>query len=117
MVSLYVYVQSFINIFPYFFTSFTQKFFFLGLSSLLFVIKPKTFVVNKIKIKIISLKNNSGKGSALKLGVKKAKYDWILTADIDMSVSLFQFSNWLKKRLINLNANAKNNMKVAWCIT
>ena len=56
---------------------------------------------NKIKIKIISSKNNSGKGSALKLGVKKAKYDWILTADIDMSVSLFQFSNWLKKKLIN----------------
>ena len=56
---------------------------------------------NRIKIKIIKLTNNLGKGSALKLGVKKAKYGWILTADIDMSVSLFQFSNWLKKRLIN----------------
>lgn len=56
---------------------------------------------NRIKIKIIKSKNNLGKGSALKLGVKKAKYGWILTADIDMSVSLFQFSNWLKKKLIN----------------
>ena len=42
-----------------------------------------------------------GKGSALKLGVEKAKHDWILTTDIDMSVSLFQFSNWMKKKLIH----------------
>ena len=41
-----------------------------------------------------------GKGCALKLGIKKAKYDWILTTDIDMSVSLFQFLDWLKKKLI-----------------
>ena len=56
---------------------------------------------NKIKIGVIKSKNNLGKGSALKLGVNKAKYDWILTADIDMSVSLFQFSKWLEKKLIN----------------
>ena len=42
----------------------------------------------KINIKIIKSKNNLGKGHALKIGVKKAKYDWILTTDIDMSVSL-----------------------------
>ena len=47
---------------------------------------------NKIKFKIIKSKNNLGKGFALRLGVKKAKCDWILTADIDMSVSLFQFT-------------------------
>ena len=56
---------------------------------------------NRIKIKVIKSKRNLGKGSALKLGVKKAKHDWILTTDIDMSVSLFQFSNWLKKKLIH----------------
>ena len=37
------------------------------------------------------------------MAVKEAKYDWILTTDIDMSVSLFQLSDWLKKKLINLN--------------
>ena len=58
---------------------------------------------NKIKFKIIKSKNNLGKGFALRLGVKKAKCDWILTADIDMSVSLFQFSYWLEKKLVNSN--------------
>ena len=53
------------------------------------------------KIKVIKSKKNLGKGSALKLGIKKAKYDWILTTDIDMSVSLFQFSDWSKKKLID----------------
>ena len=43
---------------------------------------------NKTKIKVIKLKRNSGKGAALKLGVKNAKHEWILTADIEMSVSL-----------------------------
>jgi len=55
----------------------------------------------KIKIKIIKSKNNLGKGSALKLGVKNAKFDWILTADVDMSVSLSQINIWLQKKLIN----------------
>jgi len=54
----------------------------------------------KINMKIIKSKNNLGKGHALKMGVKKAKYDWILTTDIDMSVSLFQFLNWIEKKLI-----------------
>lgn len=56
---------------------------------------------NKINIQAIKSKKNLGKGSALKLGVKKAKYDWILTTDIDMSVSLFQIINWSKKKFIN----------------
>ena len=56
---------------------------------------------NKTKIKVIKLKRNFGKGAALKLGVKNAKHEWILTADIDMSVSLFQISNWIKKKLID----------------
>jgi len=56
---------------------------------------------NKIKFKIVKSKKNLGKGSALKIGVKKAKYNWILTTDMDMSVSLFQFTSWLNKKLID----------------
>jgi len=56
---------------------------------------------NKTKIKVIRLKRNLGKGAALKLGVKNAKHEWILTTDIDMSVSLFQLLNWIKKKLID----------------
>ena len=53
-----------------------------------------------LTIKIIRSKDNLGKGAALKLGVKKATHDWILTTDIDMSVSLFQISKWIKKKQI-----------------
>ena len=56
---------------------------------------------NKVKLKSLKSKNNLGKGAALKLGVKNAKNDWILTTDIDMSVSLFQISGWVKKKLID----------------
>ena len=56
---------------------------------------------NKFKIKVIKSKKNLGKGSALRLGAKKAIYNWILTTDIDMSVSLFQICDWIKKKFIN----------------
>ena len=55
----------------------------------------------KFKIKVIKSKKNLGKGSALRLGVKKARYDWILTTDIDMSVSLFQVFDWIEKKFIH----------------
>ena len=55
---------------------------------------------NKVKCKIVKSETNLGKGAALKLGVEKAAYDWILTTDIDMSVSLFQISAWVRKKLI-----------------
>ena len=65
----------------------------------------KKFIKNfktkkKTKFKAIKSKINLGKGAALKLGVKNAKHDWILTADIDMSVSLFQICKWIEKKLI-----------------
>jgi dolichyl-phosphate beta-glucosyltransferase len=50
---------------------------------------------NKIKnFKIISYLKNKGKGHALKLGVLNAKYEWILTSDIDLSVELDYFLKW-----------------------
>ena len=66
-----------------------------------FIKKYYKFSKNKkIKLSLLKSIQNKGKGSALKLGVKKASHDWILTHDIDMSVSLFQFYDWLKKGYI-----------------
>ena len=60
----------------------------------------KFFKKKKIKLHLLKSKKNLGKGSALKLGVKKASCDWILTNDIDMSVSLFQIYEWIRKGYI-----------------
>ena len=46
------------------------------------------------KLKLIKLKKNSGKGAAIKKGVKASKGKWILTSDIDFSVSLFEIERW-----------------------
>ena len=51
-------------------------------------------------------KKNQGKGSALKIGVKQASYDWVLTTDIDMSVPLFQINNWINKKFIQKKYHA-----------
>ncbi|MDC1043999.1 glycosyltransferase [Candidatus Pelagibacter ubique] len=48
------------------------------------------------KYKLISYKKNMGKGYALKMGVKEAKKDWLLTLDTDLSVKLIQINNWFK---------------------
>ena len=58
----------------------------------------------KIKYKIIKIKINSGKGNALKKGILAAKKDWILTLDTDISVSLLQLQNWIKKKSIDNNS-------------
>tara|TARA_Y100001970_G_scaffold1241_1_gene1455 strand:+ start:1631 stop:2356 length:726 start_codon:yes stop_codon:yes gene_type:complete len=58
-----------------------------------------------VKISIINLKKNIGKGGALKAGVKKAKYNWILTSDIDFSVPLSEIEKWQRKKYIH---NQKN---------
>ena len=54
---------------------------------------------NKINNKIIKLEKNSGKGGALKVGVLKCDYTWILTCDLDMSVALYEIIKWLKKKI------------------
>ena len=53
-----------------------------------------------LKYKIIRIKKNLGKGNALKKGISVAKNEWILTIDTDISVSLLQLSNWIKKKYI-----------------
>tara|TARA_B100002049_G_scaffold197329_1_gene155060 strand:- start:1626 stop:2360 length:735 start_codon:yes stop_codon:yes gene_type:complete len=55
----------------------------------------------KVKYKLISIKKNTGKGFALKKGVRAAKKKWILTLDTDISVSLSQINIWIKKNYIN----------------
>ncbi len=54
---------------------------------------------NRKNFKLISLKYNSGKGYALATGVKHAKNNWLLTSDIDLSVSLNHLVIWEKKFL------------------
>jgi len=61
--------------------------------------KNKNTKLNK-KIKIISYQNNKGKGYALKKGVEIARFDWILTLDADISVSITQLNDWIKHKKI-----------------
>ena len=78
-----------------------------------FIINNKT---KNLKIKYLKLNSNMGKGFALKFGVKKATMPWILTIDIDLSVSLFQITKWesskfLKKEKIFFGSrNLKNSI-------
>lgn len=50
-------------------------------------------------------KKNMGKGHALKIGVKNAQKDWLLTSDIDLSVPLTQINEWFNKYNIEKNSN------------
>lgn len=54
-----------------------------------------------IKLKLIKLKKNLGKGGALKSAIKRSEREWILTTDIDFSVSLFELEKWLQKKYIS----------------
>ena len=60
------------------------------------VIKKFLKNTNNKLYKYINSKKNMGKGYALKLGVKNAKKNWILTSDIDLSVPLYQINNCKK---------------------
>ena len=55
----------------------------------------------RIDVKLVSYKENKGKGFALKKGIAKAKHDWIITVDIDLSVKLEQIKIWQKNKLIS----------------
>ena len=55
---------------------------------------------SNINYKVLKIKNNTGKGNALKNGVKFCKNDWILTLDSDISVSISQINHWKKKKFL-----------------
>ena len=61
------------------------------------------FIKKNKNVKLINYKINKGKGFALKKGIEKAKYDWILTSDSDLSVSSYQLLIWINKNLLNHN--------------
>ena len=42
-----------------------------------------------------------GKGYALKIGIKKCSLNWVLTTDVDLSVSLSQILIGKKKLTLN----------------
>ena len=70
-----------------------------------FINKNKKNFLNT-KIKLISYKKNIGKGHAVKRGILISRYEWIITCDLDMSVTPDQFLIWEKKKFINNNKYA-----------
>jgi dolichyl-phosphate beta-glucosyltransferase len=64
----------------------------------------KNFIYKKklklTKLRLIKLAKNSGKGAAIQKGVKVSNGEWILTSDIDFSVSLFELEKWEKKKYL-----------------
>ena len=63
----------------------------------------QNFVKKYKKINIINLRKNVGKGGALKKGIKRAKNQWILTLDLDLSVPITQILLWSKNKYIDNN--------------
>lgn len=63
--------------------------------------KPINEIINawfedkNVDFSILRLKENQGKGAALKEGVEKAKYDFILTVDADGSYNPLQIKEWI----------------------
>tara|TARA_B110000467_G_C18177728_1_gene398795 strand:+ start:154 stop:867 length:714 start_codon:yes stop_codon:yes gene_type:complete len=55
----------------------------------------------KYKISLIKYKKNIGKGYAVKKGILKAKNQWILICDVDLSVHPKQFNIWFNDQMIN----------------
>ena len=56
-------------------------------------------------IKLVQYEKNKGKGYALKQGVLGSRLAWILTTDIDFSVSLNEISIWEEKKFITKNCD------------
>ena len=62
---------------------------------------------NLIDCKIIDIKPNTGKGNAIKEGVKAATQEWILCNDADLSYLPQQLDEWIENGWINFDkANA-----------
>jgi len=58
-----------------------------------------------IKIKFILLRNlkNIGKGYSLKKGINHCRAEWILTSDIDLSVTLSHYLRWSQNKILDKN--------------
>ena len=69
--------------------------------SLILIKEFKKVNLKKIKIKIISYKQNKGKGYALKQGALAANKKWTLTMDIDLSVSFKQIKSTIRVTGVN----------------
>ena len=72
------------------------------------IIKNFTKIINKKKnknlsIKCINLIKNQGKGRAIKIGFLKAKYDWVLTSDVDFSVPISSLFKWIDRGYLKKN--------------
>ena len=69
-------------------------------------IEIKNFIKDeKNRFKLIVNKYNRGKGFSLKRGIKLTKTNWILTADVDLSVEIQQVLIWFDKKYINRETN------------
>ena len=66
----------------------------------------------KYKISLIQYKKNIGKGYAVKKGVLKAKNQWILICDADLSVHPNQFNKWFYKKMIFSNKHSYYGSRV-----
>ena len=60
---------------------------------------------NNKKIRVLLIKNyrNFGKGHSLKKGILHSRAEWILTADIDLSVNINQYQKWSLNRISQKN--------------
>jgi len=60
---------------------------------------------NNNKIRVILLKNyrNFGKGYSLRKGILHSRGEWILTADIDLSVNINQYEKWFLNSMSQKN--------------
>ena len=66
-------------------------------------IKEQKKANKKIRFKLIKLTKNIGKGGALMKGVMRVENEWVLTLDTDISVSLVELTNWLRKKFLKKN--------------
>ena len=55
--------------------------------------------------KLIENSKNQGKGFSIKKGVLTSNTNWILTADVDLSVELNQVFQWTRKKYILMMTN------------
>jgi dolichyl-phosphate beta-glucosyltransferase len=61
-------------------------------------------VLKKYNVSLVDYSTNKGKGYAIKKGILKAKNDWLLTLDADLSVDFEQIIKW--NNIFDLNTHS-----------